>query len=391
MDRSIANQELFLPDDDHPQDQPQQHGQPVQPRYYADMDNGAVQRPAAAPTQDPVPAVNLIPATPSTIRSDSIRSTASQAFRTQTMHGALPDLAEEDMYGSPGQPEQTEFIPPIPPKSPARFERSSASESPAIDPAQHVDTGAAYMPPHRHDQTSAQPLDNPHMQDGSVFSEPNAGHVPSEPPTYDEYRQARTDEPPPLPGPRPTVSSTDQETTSTSVHPSIHLDSDQDYAYALQLQEEEESRAPPLPTRPRPSAPPVDRTTGLSSHAITAEEQDRALAQQLQDEEDNAGPALPTRPGQSLGAGINEPPAFTRTPSTDQFLPPPRRTATDFGTDNPSDPVHYTRDPHKLIAYLVPFPTPQLKNAPSEASKSSPESVTQVIPLTQASQFPSDS
>ena len=32
-----------------------------------------------------------------------------------------------------------------------------------------------------------------------------------------------------------------------------------------------------------------------------------------------------------------------------------------FGDDDPSNPVHYTRDPHKLVAYLVPFPKPQIK------------------------------
>lgn len=32
-----------------------------------------------------------------------------------------------------------------------------------------------------------------------------------------------------------------------------------------------------------------------------------------------------------------------------------------FGDDDPSSPIHYTRDPHKLIAYLVPFPKPSIK------------------------------
>ena len=41
--------------------------------------------------------------------------------------------------------------------------------------------------------------------------------------------------------------------------------------------------------------------------------------------------------------------------------PPPRRLGHTFGDDDPSSPVHYTRDPHKLIAYLVPFPKPQLQ------------------------------
>ncbi|KAK3061378.1 hypothetical protein LTS18_006387, partial [Coniosporium uncinatum] len=44
---------------------------------------------------------------------------------------------------------------------------------------------------------------------------------------------------------------------------------------------------------------------------------------------------------------------------------PPRRYR-DYKDDDPSNPVHYTRDPHKLIAYLVPFPKPQLKGVPPE-------------------------
>ncbi|KAF2086990.1 hypothetical protein K490DRAFT_6834, partial [Saccharata proteae CBS 121410] len=35
------------------------------------------------------------------------------------------------------------------------------------------------------------------------------------------------------------------------------------------------------------------------------------------------------------------------------------------GDDDPSNPIHYTRDPHKLIAYLVPFPKPTLKDVPA--------------------------
>lgn len=45
---------------------------------------------------------------------------------------------------------------------------------------------------------------------------------------------------------------------------------------------------------------------------------------------------------------------------------PPRPTVTvqHFGEDDPSNPVHYTRDPHKLIAYLIPFPKPMIKGQP---------------------------
>ena len=55
--------------------------------------------------------------------------------------------------------------------------------------------------------------------------------------------------------------------------------------------------------------------------------------------------------GQSstLSAGSYQPPL------------PPRRQSANFADDDPSSPIHYTRDPHKLIAYLVPFPKPIVK------------------------------
>jgi hypothetical protein len=40
---------------------------------------------------------------------------------------------------------------------------------------------------------------------------------------------------------------------------------------------------------------------------------------------------------------------------------PPRRHSQNFGADDLSNPIHYARDPHKLIAYLVPFPKPRIQ------------------------------
>ena len=40
---------------------------------------------------------------------------------------------------------------------------------------------------------------------------------------------------------------------------------------------------------------------------------------------------------------------------------PPRRPSANFGDDDPNNPIHYTRDPHKLVGYLVPFPKPIVK------------------------------
>lgn len=42
--------------------------------------------------------------------------------------------------------------------------------------------------------------------------------------------------------------------------------------------------------------------------------------------------------------------------------PPPRRLSANYGDDDPTNPIHYMRDPHKLVAYLVPFPKPRLSN-----------------------------
>lgn len=104
---------------------------------------------------------------------------------------------------------------------------------------------------------------------------------------------------------------------------------------------------------------------------MTAEEQDHALAMRLQEEENSASQGLPIRQSEHASSlAPRGPAAFTRTPSTEQFLPPPRRQPTEFGTDSPSDPTHYIRDPHKLVAYLIPFPRPHLTKAPSESSKS---------------------
>ena len=54
-------------------------------------------------------------------------------------------------------------------------------------------------------------------------------------------------------------------------------------------------------------------------------------------------------------------PTSTEQKSTTAFPPPPTRKAQDFGTDDPSNPIHFVRDPHKLVAYLVPFPKPDFK------------------------------
>ena len=96
--------------------------------------------------------------------------------------------------------------------------------------------------------------------------------------------------------------------------------------------------------------------------------------------DEEPGPPLPQRSSRADVPSVLPPPpagpppqhsgqqkAFANTPSAAGFAPPPQRQRQNFGDDDPSNPIHYTRDPHKLIAYLVPFPTPHLSNAPSSS------------------------
>ncbi|KAG7004565.1 hypothetical protein G7Y79_00024g055150 [Physcia stellaris] len=54
----------------------------------------------------------------------------------------------------------------------------------------------------------------------------------------------------------------------------------------------------------------------------------------------------------------------THTSEDLSFRPPlPPRHSIERSSD--IDPIHYTRDPHRLTAYLIPFPKPQLKNTPA--------------------------
>ncbi|RMZ76209.1 hypothetical protein DV738_g5038, partial [Chaetothyriales sp. CBS 135597] len=55
-------------------------------------------------------------------------------------------------------------------------------------------------------------------------------------------------------------------------------------------------------------------------------------------------------------------------PSTANFAPPPKRevAAPSYAEDDPANPIHTVRDPHKLVAYIVPLPTPTLPQAPTD-------------------------
>jgi hypothetical protein len=65
----------------------------------------------------------------------------------------------------------------------------------------------------------------------------------------------------------------------------------------------------------------------------------------------NAGPQLPPRPPSQQNT--------LQVPGTgsDAYPAPPQRLSLSLGEDAHS-PTHYTRDPHKLVAYLIPFPKP---------------------------------
>lgn len=48
------------------------------------------------------------------------------------------------------------------------------------------------------------------------------------------------------------------------------------------------------------------------------------------------------------------------------FAPPPQRYQQTWAEDDLNNPLHYTRDPEKLVAYIIPLPMPALKQAPVE-------------------------
>ncbi|KAL1633918.1 hypothetical protein SLS58_010862 [Diplodia intermedia] len=126
-----------------------------------------------------------------------------------------------------------------------------------------------------------------------------------------------------------------------------------------------EERPPPYP--PRPHQQPE------SLPAEDHEEIPPPQPQPVEDHGDEKPPPYPPRPQQQLEPHPAEthddekPPPYPPRPdqqlaTTYQPPPPPRRIRHVFEDDDPSNPIHYTRDPHKLIAYLVPFPKPALKD-----------------------------
>ncbi|KAK1983075.1 hypothetical protein LZ30DRAFT_687937 [Colletotrichum cereale] len=466
---SIAEQELFFTQSSGSRGHGQpQTGQQSQPRWYDDMNNGSPVEPRSG-----VPAVNIIPATPTTIRSNSVRSNASYpeyAEHRQQMPGPLPEVTEEDnIYDPPGvrNPSPPHAEPRVPAHGTSsayhEHDRSRADEeyyvSPMTEPAVlHHDTGfnqqhgppssldkgkatetrpeeyhdAPYSPEY-YDAPASPEYDRPssfnHGRAAEQHPEPAAPHHRPEYSDYDDapssFTKGKTaeghsepvvqhqkaehsgysDRPvppdkgkaaetyqgnedrPALPGSRPVSTEVSdyyaQERGGYGVSPAVQEQEDRDYAMALALQEEEEDQAPPLPHR---SSQPAWSSNGpLSSNPFASpEDEDFAFAQRLQAEESRQAeesgqteeygqaPPLPARPHpkavEELLAQHPMSPPFSKTPSIEGIAPPPKRQASDFGNDDPSNPIHYARDPHKLITYLVPFPKPWLKaRAPSDA------------------------
>ncbi|KAF9879643.1 hypothetical protein CkaCkLH20_03186 [Colletotrichum karsti] len=401
---SISEQELFFPSSSQTHGQGQhEHDQQAQNRWYDDLNNES----PTVPTGSGVPAVNIIPATPTTYRSNSVRSQWSYKDPNRQRHAAdaVPEEEEEEdnIYDPPNNPPDDIYDPPST-KSPspppadhkaAVDEMSSSSHpqhQPAPEPNHHVSPVSEASVPH-HDASHGYPQPNgqPTSEDkgkapehvaqhniGFEHDEPNGYRASEDKGKSPEHPVvAAAEERPPLPGPRPSQPEVaDYYAQAHASDPSIQEQEDRDYAMALALQEEEEGQRPALPQRPSQGSSGWNQSAPHPVQPMSPEDEDRALAMRLQQEEEGGGPAppLPARPHPDAVAAMlaqqqyqQEPKPFTRTPSTEGFMAPPKRVGSDFGADDPNNPIHYSRDPHKLIAYLVPFPKPWLgARAPAE-------------------------
>lgn len=107
----------------------------------------------------------------------------------------------------------------------------------------------------------------------------------------------------------------------------------------------DQRNAPPLPTRPHHEVSPVAEMSSTNPGPVPAHLGYPAPLQQSQ-------PYKPTYDQPTYAAGGQQ-----------RFVPPPppQRIGHSYGDDDPANPVHYMRDPRKLIAYLVPFPKPHIK------------------------------
>ena len=216
------------------------------------------------------------------------------------------------------------------------------------------------------------------------------GQQPPQHPVQDAPQDAQFPPPPPGPPPpniniigaTPSASSVASPTASQPAYqPAYHPNIDSSIP---------EESGPPLPMRPaqgvaqstyqppqQGSAPKTCPRCSYNNHAdMTNCEMCEAPLQQAAGGYHGASfppppQQHPTAAGGYQNLAFPPPPqhpsqAFGHAPSTMGFAPPPQRMSQGFGVDDPSDPLHYTRDPHKLIAYIIPLPIPVLKSAPTE-------------------------
>lgn len=92
------------------------------------------------------------------------------------------------------------------------------------------------------------------------------------------------------------------------------------------------------------------------------------------DSKEEVPPAMPPRPAeqhapeqQQGGIPAYNPQDYANQPmGTTQHFDNGQPVRLSLEKHDPSSPIHYSRDPKKLIGYLVPFPKPQLSNVPAE-------------------------
>ena len=71
-----------------------------------------------------------------------------------------------------------------------------------------------------------------------------------------------------------------------------------------------------------------------------------------------------SKPIHTAYSNQDQDPNYAMSPGSPSYRPPlpPRHSIEQAAA---IDPIHYTRDPHRLTAYLIPFPKPQLKHTPA--------------------------
>jgi hypothetical protein len=120
----------------------------------------------------------------------------------------------------------------------------------------------------------------------------------------------------------------------------------------------------PQPGPPQNNNPGVNQTIGHSAPMQEHAYQQSSYAPPPQQTQQTSFPPPPPMPGLHNAGNMQhyDPSTFAQQGSYVPPPPPQRRPSPAFGDDDPSNPISYIRDPHKLVAYLVPFPVPHLPN-----------------------------